>query len=126
MSEERRSGEHELERDAAFVRRIAEVYRPAEPAPAARVAFRAALDARIARRASARRWLAGAAAVACALGTVWLRGAPPIVPTAPESATAEAGAAEALLALAVPGSEPQVLPADYQAIDDLLLEGEGV
>jgi hypothetical protein len=119
---------HDIDRDAEFVRKIAETYRPTAPTPAQRVAFRAGVDARIARRVSARRWLAGAAAAACALGLLWLRSSPTAGPTStPAAAIAEIDATEALLALAEPAtSESEALPADYQAIGDLLLEGEGV
>ena len=114
----------ESDRDAAFVRRIAESYRPAEPSPAARVAFRARVDARIRRRA-VQRWAAGAATVAAALALVLLRGSAP-EPSAP-STDANAAADAELLALALPAdSEEESLPADYQAIEDLFLEGEGV
>ena len=53
---------------------------------------------------------------------MWLRG--PLPTDAPAS---DATSDEALLALALPAeSEEEALPADYQAIEDLLLEGEGV
>jgi ferric-dicitrate binding protein FerR (iron transport regulator) len=123
MSGERHHADHELGRgDAELVRRIAESYRPPEPAASARAAFRARLDARIRRRAVGRRWAAGAATAAAAVAIVWLRGSLPMDAPAPD-ATSD----EALLALALPAaSEEEVLPADYQAIEDLLLEGEGV
>lgn len=123
MSDQRQHAEHELDPgDAELVRRIAESYRPPEPAASARAAFRARLDARIRRRAVGRRWAAGAATAAVAVAIVWLRG--PLPTDAPASyATSD----EALLALALPAdSEEEALPADYQAIEDLLLEGEGV
>ena len=111
----------ESDRDAELVRRIAEHYRPPEPAPSARAAFRAGVDARIRRRAL-QRWAAGAVTAAAALALVLLRGLPaPLAPTAdtPDDA--------ALLALALPDeSEDEALPADYQAIEDLFVEGEGV
>jgi hypothetical protein len=114
----------ESDRDAALVRRIADSYRPAEPSPAARVAFRARIDARIRRRA-VQRWVAGAATVAAALALVLLHGSPPEPGTT--STEADAAADAALLALALPAdSEEESLPADYQAIEDLFLEGEGV
>jgi len=114
----------EDDRDAALVRRIAESYRPAEPSPAARVAFRARVDARIRRRRTVQRWAAGAATAAAALALVLLRGSAP-EPSAP-SANANAASDAALLALALPAdSEEESLPADYQAIEDLLVEGEG-
>jgi hypothetical protein len=47
-------------------------------------------------------------------------------PKAPVTPVAAIDADETLLALALPASEAQTLPADYQAIEDLLLEGEGV
>jgi hypothetical protein len=121
MSDERHHADHELNRgDAELVRSIAESYRPPEPAVSARAAFRARLDARIRRRAVGRRWVAGAATAAVAVAIVWLRG--PFSSDAPD-ATSD----EALLALALPAaSEEEALPADYQAIEDLLLEGEGV
>jgi hypothetical protein len=124
MSDERHH-DHELSRgDAELVRRIAESYRPPEPAASARAAFRARLDARIRRRAVGRRWVAGAttAAVAVAVAIVWLRG-----PFSSDAPAPDATSDEALLALALPAdSEEEALPADYQAIEDLLLEGEGV
>ena len=53
---------------------------------------------------------------------MWLRGPLPIDAPVPDAATDEA-----LLALALPAeSEEEALPADYQAIEDLLLAGEGV
>jgi len=111
----------EIDRDAELVRRIAQSYRPCDPAPSARAAFRAGIDARIRRRAL-QRWTAGAATAAAALAFVLLRGSPaPIAPTAdiPDDA--------ALLAFALPDeSEDEALPADYQAIEDLFVEGEGV
>jgi hypothetical protein len=124
MSDERRFAvtDRELERgDAELVRRIAESYRPAEPAVAARVAFRARLDARIRRRAVGRRWVAGVATAAAAVALVWLRGSPPIDPPTTDASD------QALLVLALPPeSDEEVMPADYQAIEDLLLAGEGV
>ena len=86
-------------------------------------AFRARVDARIRRRAVGRRWAAGAATAAAAVAIVWLRG-----PLADATAPApDAATDEALLALALPAaSEEEALPADYQAIEDLFLEGEGV
>jgi hypothetical protein len=115
----------EDDRDAALVRRIAESYRPAELSPAARVAFRARVDARIRRRRTVQRWAAGSATAAAALALVLLRGSAP-EPSAP-SANANAASDAALLALALPAdSEEESLPADYQAIEDLFLEGEGV
>ena len=131
MSDERREADPLLDPgDAELVRRIAETYRPPEPAASARVVFRARLDERIRRRAVGRRWLAGAAAgaTAAAAALVLLRGSPvgwePVAePVAEASSTPE----EALLALALPAdAEEENLPADYQAIDVLLLEGEGV
>ena len=111
----------EIDRDAELVRRIAQSYRPPEPAPSARAAFRAGIDARIRRRAT-QRWAAAAATISVALALVLLRGSPaPLTPSTdlPDDA--------ALLALALPDeSEDENLPADYQAIDDLLIEGEGV
>jgi len=112
----------EIDRDAELVSRIAQSYRPCDPAPSARAAFRAGIDARIRRRAL-QRWAAGAATAAAALAFVLLlRGSPaPIAPIAdpPDDA--------ALLAFALPDeSEDEALPADYQAIEDLFLEGEGV
>ncbi|MGH7338070.1 MAG: hypothetical protein ACREI7_10850, partial [Myxococcota bacterium] len=78
--------------------------------------------ARIRRRAVGRRWVAGAATAAIAVAIVWLRGPLPTDAPAPDAA-----GDEALLALAFPAeSEAEALPADYQAIEDLLLEGEGV
>ena len=116
------SDRHEIDRDAELVRRIAESYRPPEPAASARAAFRARVDARIRRRAM-QRWAAGAATAAAALALVLLRGSPPVAPTPSADAADDA----ALLALALPEeSEDEALPADYQAIEDLLLEGEGV
>jgi hypothetical protein len=47
----------------------------------------------------------------------------PVVPTALQS---DADGGEALLALASATDEEEALPADYQAIEDLFLEGEGV
>ena len=112
----------EIDRDdEALVRRIAASYRPAESAPSARAAFRAGIDARIRRRAT-QRWTAAAAMACVALALVLLRGSP--APLAPSTDLPDDAA---LLALALPDeSEDEVLPADYQAIDDLLIEGEGV
>jgi hypothetical protein len=111
----------DLARDEALVRRIAESYRPPEPAPSARAAFRAGIDARIRRRAT-QRWSAAAATICAALAFVLLRGSP--APIAPSTDLRDDAA---LLALALPDeSEDETLPADYQAIDDLLIEGEGV
>jgi hypothetical protein len=108
--------------DAALVRRIAEAYRPPEASASQRVAFRARLDARI-RRGSARRvWVAGFATAAAAVAIVWLHGPAPVDPTA---ATPDVSAGDALLALAA-SSEDEALPADYQAIEDLFIENEGV
>lgn len=125
MSDERRFAEtdRELDRgDAELVRRIAESYRPPEPAASARAAFRARLDARIRRRAVGQRWVVGVATAAAAVALVWLRGSPPI-----ETPVADTATDEALLVLALPAeSEEEAMPADYQAIEDLLLEGEGV
>src|SRR5262245_52807866 len=108
--------------DAELVRQIAESYRAPElPAPA-RVAFRACLDARIRRRSARRLWIAGAVTAFAAAVLVWLRGELPA-----EAPTPDATSDAALLALALPAdAEEEVLPADYQAIEDLLLEGEGV
>ncbi len=123
MSDERHDADRELSRgDAELVRRIGESYRPPEPAASARAAFRARVDARIRRRSVGRRWAAGAATAAAAVAIVWLRGALPT--NAPAS---DATTDEALLALVLPAaSEEEALPADYQAIEDLFLEGEGV
>ncbi|TMA34319.1 MAG: hypothetical protein E6J87_07305 [Deltaproteobacteria bacterium] len=108
--------------DAELVRRIAESYRAPEPPAPARVAFRARVDARIRRRSVRRLWTLGAATAGAAAMLVWLRGGLPVEAPAPD---AEADAA--LLALALPAdTEEETLPADYQAIEDLLLEGEGV
>ena len=115
------------DRDAQLVRHIAESYRPRELSPAQRVAFRARLDARIRVRARLRLWIAGAATVAVAALAVLVRGTLPVSePSEPGVQAAAIDAEEELLALALPASEPETLPADYQAIDDLLLEGEGV
>jgi hypothetical protein len=117
----------DVDRDAELVRRIAENYRPTQPSPAERVAFRAALDVRIRRRARGRLWIAGAATAAVAAVLVLVRGSLPVgAPKAPVTPVAAIDADETLLALALPASEAQTLPADYQAIEDLLLEGEGV
>src|SRR5262249_30882488 len=107
--------------DAALVRQIAESYRAPERTAAARAAFRAGVDARIRRRASDPWWMAGAAAVAVALAAVWLRGPAPLR-RAPER---DVRAGEALLALALPAdsAEDEAMPADYEAIEDLLMEG---
>jgi hypothetical protein len=125
MSDERGFAvtDRELERgDAELVRRIAESYRPTEPAASARAAFRARLDARIRRRAVGRRWVAGLATAAAAVALVWLRGTPPI-----DTPAADTAGDEALLALALPAElEEDVMPADYQAIEDLLLAADGV
>ena len=123
MTDPRERADPELDRgDAELVRLISESYRPAEPRPPARAAFRARVDARIRRRAVGRRWAIGAATAAAAVTLVWLRGAPPIDAPVPDAAFEEA-----LLALVLPASsEEEALPADYQAIEDLLLEGEGV
>jgi hypothetical protein len=124
MSDERHSldQERDLEPgDAALVRRIAEAYRPPDPTAAARVAFRARVDARIRRRTARRVWVTGIATATAAAAFMWLRGAAPVGPPAsPDAATGDT-----LLALAA-SSEEEALPADYQAIEDLLLEGEGV
>jgi hypothetical protein len=124
MSDPRRSPETELDAsDAELVRRIAEHYLPRDPSAAARVAFRAGLDARIRRRARLRLWIAGVATAAAGALFVLLRGSPP----APLVPSADAASDAALLVLALPDdSEEESLPADYQAIDDLFLEGEGV
>lgn len=112
--------------DAELVRRIAESYRPPEREPSARVAFRARVDARVRRQSLGRRWttVATAAVAASAIALAWLNGPLATDPTAPDDATDEA-----LLAFALPAAaeaEEESLPADYQAIEDLLLEGEGV
>jgi hypothetical protein len=125
MSDERRSWDHDRDLgpgDAALVRRIAEAYRPPEASASERVAFRARLDARIRRGSTRRVWVAGFATVAAAAAFVWLRGPAPVGPIAVPPDTA---AGDALLALAA-SSEEEALPADYQAIDDLFLENEGV
>jgi hypothetical protein len=124
--------------DADLVRRIAESYRPAESTPSMRVAYRDRLDARIRRRAKRRLWLAGsaAAAVAAAAALVWLRvpiGAPfasgspdrdQEIALEPEASSSDANEEDALLAFALPAdSEEVALPADYEAIEDLILEG---
>ena len=123
MSDERHHADHELSRgDAELVRSIAQSYRPPEPAASARAAVRARVDARIRRRAVGRRWVTGLATAAVAAAIVWLRGALPTDAPAPDATNDEA-----LLALALPAdAEEEVLPADYQAIEDLLLEGEGI
>ena len=115
------SDHHEIDRDEELVRRIAESYRPPVPASSARAAFRAGIDARI-RRRTTQRWAAAAATASAALALVLLRGSP--APLAPSTDLPDDAA---LLALALPDeSEDETLPADYQAIDDLLIEGEGV
>jgi hypothetical protein len=121
MSEQRPDPENELDRgDAALVRWIVETYRPPEPAPSARAAFRARLDARIRRRAAGRRWRVGAATVAVAAALVWLRGSLPVH----REPAPDASADEALLALALPAdSDEEAMPADYQAIEALFLDG---
>jgi hypothetical protein len=120
-------GEPELDRgDAELVRQIAAAYRPPDPAPSARAVFRAGVDARIRRRTAGRRWALGAATVAAAAAFVVLRGPAPVAPVAGESSS-DAAAEEALLAIAAPeDAEEQTLPADYEAIEGLFLEGEGV
>ncbi|HKA14579.1 MAG TPA: hypothetical protein VKH41_06150 [Myxococcota bacterium] len=108
--------------DAELVRRIAESYRAPEPSAAERVALRARIDARLQRRSVRRLWVAGAATAGVAAAIALLRAGEPAVAPAPDAA-----ADEALLALAAPaGAEEEALPDDYQAIEDLLLEGEGV
>ncbi len=118
----------EIDRDAELVRRIAQSYRPPEPEPSARVAFRAGVDARIRRRAGRKLWLAGAATAAVAVSFALLRGSLPAdAPTAPPATVAGIETGEALLALTLPTeSDAEALPADYQAIEELFLEGEGV
>jgi len=123
MSDHLRGDDH----DAQLVRQIAESYRPRELSPAQRVAFRTRLDARIRGRARLRLWIAGAATTAVAVLVVLVRGTLPVSePAEPGVQEAAIDAEEALLAFASPAPEPETLPADYQAIDDLLLEGEGV
>ena len=95
----------EIDRDAELVRRIARSYRPPEPAPSARAAFRAGIDARIRRRAL-QRWTAGAATAAAALAFVLLRGSPaPIAPTAdiPDDAALPRGQREAFVLVHLEG-----------------------
>jgi hypothetical protein len=124
MSDQRHDIETEerLDRgDAELVRRIAAAYRPAESAPSARAAFRAGIDARIRRRTALQRWALGAATVAAA-ALLLLSRAP--APVAPERTASDMSAEEALLALAAPAdAEEAALPADYEAISDLFLEG---
>jgi hypothetical protein len=124
MSERHREEDRDLARgDAELVRQIAESYRPPEPPRSARAAFRDRLDARIRRRAARRLWMTGAATAGVAAALVLLA-AWPATPPAPAT---ESSTDAALLALALPAeSEAEPLPADYQAIEDLLLEGEGV
>jgi hypothetical protein len=119
--------EHDIDRDADFVRHVAESYRPRELSAAERVAFRTRLDARIRRRAHLPLWIAGAATAAVVALAVLVRGSLPVeTPATTGSSAAALDAEETLLALALPASDAETLPADYQAIDDLLLEGEGV
>ncbi len=139
MSDPRTGLEQGLDRDdAAFVRRIEESYRPEQLSPSRRVAFRAALDARIHRTPTRELWTVLATASAIALALVLLRvSGGPIVPTgAPAPVVAHAtsrdpGAAAGddtmLLALAMSDDSDDEndasLPDDYAAIADLFLEG---
>jgi anti-sigma factor RsiW len=118
--------EHDIDRDVDFVRHVAESYRPREFSSAERVAFRTRLDARIRRRAQLPIWIAGAATAAAVAVLVLVRGSLPVNAPAEPGTSAALDAEETLLALALPASDAEKLPADYQAIDDLLLEGEGV
>jgi hypothetical protein len=133
-----REAEHVLDHgDAELVREIAQSYRPAPAAPSARAAFRAGVDARIRRRASRRIWTAGTALATAAVAMFALRGvlpsdSPLLAPTQgaepdmtiASAATPDDTVEEALLTVGLPASsEEQALPADYQAIDDLFLEG---
>ena len=125
MSDERRTTdlEHGLAPgDAELVRRIAAEYRPSPASASARVAFRAGIDARVQRRSARRIWWLGLA-TASALALFALVRTAPVVPTAVPS---DPDGGEALLALASATDEEEALPADYQAIEDLFLEGEGV
>jgi len=108
--------------DAELVRRIAAEYQPSEASASARVAFRAGIDARVRRRQMRRVWVAGLATASALALFASLRTAP-VVPTA---LPGDPDGGEALLALATSADEEEALPADYQAIEDLFLEGEGV
>ena len=109
--------------DAAFVRRIAEVYAPPPPSAASRARFDARLAERIRRRgARAPRGIAIAAAAAvtgAALALAWMLPRQGTAPTA-----AGTGGGEVLLALALgPAADRDAdLPDDYRAIAALLAE----
>jgi len=111
----------------AFVRTLAAHYRPPEPTPAERAAFRAGLDERLARRRGAAwlPWAAGLATASAALALVFVPGTTSDSADAPPATRLASGpaAADALLWLATPESEEDdALPADYEAIAGLFLE----
>ncbi len=131
--------------DQAFVDRVSAAYRAPELPPSRRVAFREALDRRMADGTRARRWRA-AGLLACgalALALAWLGTTLPS-PVAPETTNvaraptpAETGLEapltiaadttpeEALLSFSDEplSDEATSLPADYEAIESLFLGG---
>ena len=127
LRRERDSREGWSAADAAFVRRIAEHYRPPEPTRAYRAVFRAALDERLARRRPGA-WLPLAAGLAAASAALLLAvsqtGTDPVSvqPEATRIASAVGAAEETLLVLAAPDAElDESLPEEYEAIAGLFL-----
>ena len=139
----RRQAQDELAADEAWVSRVRDVYEPETMTSAQRAAFDARLEARI-ERASRGRWtiaIARPALVAAVAAALWLNISPEDAPPEPErvavmSAPAPASRPESLrawqremMAVADPASTDSIapqtedLPADYQALDSLLLAG---
>lgn len=122
--------------DEAFVRKVAGLYSPPELSAARRSAFDARLGERLAHR---RRWswgpvLAGTAAVFALALLLLLAGEAPRPGEGPESLTAQGSAPrpvriqttaeEAILALTASATPvEEELPEDYEAIENLFLDG---
>lgn len=131
---ERDDGRIPLSRDEArFVERVRDAYAPEPLSPARRVAFDEALRVRTARSSRAR-WIAPALATAAALcgAVAWWPRTAELGATARQITTLEPAAAleweESIFfpdagELEFGGSPQGALPADYQAIASLWLDG---
>lgn len=114
-----------------FVRKLAGVYAPPEPTAAERVAFNAALEARVARRRARAPWrpMLAAAALAAVVAIFLFPRAVTIAPQgegdAPEIASASPTTPESVILTSLrgdpPSAEEEAFPDDYLAIEDVFL-----